>query len=46
MPSEVTTYDAAAGTVPVLTVEDAPAGATGFNVYMGLSPETVSEAEC
>jgi hypothetical protein len=41
-PSELTTYDSPLGSLPVVTAVDAPAVATGFNVYMGLSPETVT----
>jgi hypothetical protein len=41
--SEVTSYDAPAGSVPVVSVVDAPANAVGFNVYMGLSPETLTK---
>lgn len=37
MPSLPTTLDSAAGSVPVVSVTNPPAGATGFNVYMGLS---------
>jgi hypothetical protein len=41
--SNVITYDAAAGTVPVVTTRNAPQGVTGFDVYMGLSPETLAK---
>jgi hypothetical protein len=41
--SEVTSYDAPAGSVPVVTAVNAPANATGFNVYMGLTPETLEK---
>jgi hypothetical protein len=41
--SEVTSYDAPAGSVPVVTAVNAPANATGFNVYMGLTPETLAK---
>lgn len=43
MPSDLMTYDAAAGTVPVVTVENTPANVTGFNVYLGLTPETLAK---
>jgi len=38
-PSEITTYDAPAGSLPVVQMREAPIGATGFNVYLGLTPE-------
>jgi hypothetical protein len=41
-PSELTTYDSPADGLPVVTAVNPPAGATGFNVYMGLSPQTVT----
>jgi len=41
-PSELTTYDSPAESLPVVTAVNPPAAATGFNVYMGLSPETVT----
>jgi hypothetical protein len=41
--SEVTTYDAPAGSVPVVTAVDAPSNAAGFNVYIGLTPETLAK---
>jgi hypothetical protein len=41
--SEITTYDAPSGSVPVVTAVHAPANATGFNVYMGLTPERLSK---
>ena len=41
-PSELTTYDSPASSVPVVTPENPPAVATGFNVYLGLTAETVS----
>lgn len=43
MPSELMTYDSPAGTVPVITVENAPANAAGFNVYLGFTPETLAK---
>lgn len=43
MPSDLMTYDAAAGTVPVVTVGMAPENAAGFNVYLGLAPETLAK---
>lgn len=36
-PSAETTYDAPAGSLPVVTAVNPPAVATGFNVYMGLN---------
>jgi hypothetical protein len=39
--SEQTTYDSPAGSLPVVTAVNPPTVATGFNVYMGLSAETV-----
>ena len=41
-PSEETTYDSPAGSLPVVTPVNPPAVATAFNVYMGLSAETVT----
>ena len=41
-PSEETTYAAPAGSLPVVTAVNTPSIATGFNVYMGLSAETVA----
>lgn len=41
-PSELTTYDSPAGSLPVVSAVNPPAVATGFNVYMGLSAETVT----
>lgn len=40
--SPVTSYDAPAGSVPVVRAVNAPAGATGFHVYMGLTAEVVT----
>ncbi|HLH41378.1 MAG TPA: hypothetical protein VKV74_00230 [Bryobacteraceae bacterium] len=37
-PSAETTYEAPAGSLPVVTAVNPPAAATGFNVYMGLAP--------
>ncbi len=39
--SEVTTYDAPAGSVPVVTAVNAPAGVAGFHVYLGTSDGTL-----
>ena len=41
-PSCLTTYESPADSLPVVTAVDAPSVATGFNVYMGLSPQTVT----
>lgn len=41
-PSCVTTFDSPAGSLPVVTAVNAPAVATGFNVYIGLSAETMT----
>jgi len=41
-PSCVTTYDSPAGSLPVVTAVNAPAVGMGFNVYMGLSVETMT----
>jgi len=38
-PSEVTTYDAPAGSLPAVQMPDAPAVAKAFNVYLGLTPD-------
>jgi len=43
MPSDLTTYDAAAGTIPVVGVDAAPPNVAGFNVYMGLSPDALAK---
>jgi hypothetical protein len=40
--SEETTFDSPAGSLPVVTAVNPPTAATGFNVYMGLSAETVT----
>lgn len=42
MPSVVTTYDAPAGSLPVVQMTNPPTGATGFNVYLGLTPDTLA----
>ena len=39
LPSEVTTYDAPAGSLPVVQMPDPPPVATGFNIYLGLTPD-------
>lgn len=41
-PSEMTTYTAPAGALPVAQMVNPPMGATGFNVYLGLTSETVA----
>jgi hypothetical protein len=41
-PSELTTYDSPAESLPVVTAVNPPAVATGFNVYMGRTVEAVS----
>ena len=41
-PSEMTTYTAPAGALPVAQMVNPPTGATGFNVYLGLAPEIVT----
>lgn len=41
-PSELTTYDSPAGSLPVTTPVNPPAVASGFNVYMGLAADTVT----
>jgi hypothetical protein len=40
-PSQVTTYDAPGNSLLVVTGVNPPAAATGFNVYMGLTPDDV-----
>lgn len=42
MPSDLTSCDAPAGTIPVVSVKNAPAEANGFHIYMGLTPETLT----
>jgi hypothetical protein len=39
--SEVTTYDAPPGSVPVVTAVNAPGNAVGYHVYMGLSGDAL-----
>jgi len=39
--SDLTTYDSPAESLPVVTAVNPPAAATGFNVYMGLTAETL-----
>jgi hypothetical protein len=41
-PSDVTTFAAPAGSEPVVSVANPPVNATGFNVYMGLTPATIT----
>jgi hypothetical protein len=41
-PSEMTAYDAPAGSLPVVQMTNPPAGATGFNVYLGLTPDALA----
>jgi hypothetical protein len=41
-PSDATTYDAPADSLPVVTTGDSPGAATGFNVYMGLTPDAIT----
>jgi hypothetical protein len=41
-PSSLTTYDSPADSLPVVTAVNPPPVATGFNVYMGLSQDTVT----
>jgi hypothetical protein len=43
-PSEMTAYDAPAGSLPVVQMTSTPgvAVATGFNVYLGLTPDALS----
>lgn len=41
-PSEATTFDSPAGSLPVVTPVNPPAVATGFNVYVGTTAETVT----
>ncbi|MEI9814975.1 MAG: hypothetical protein WDO18_21060 [Acidobacteriota bacterium] len=43
MPSELTTYDAPAGSVPVVAVGNAPANAAGFNVYLGFAGQPLAK---
>ena len=39
--SEVTTYDAPPGSVPVVEAVNVPANATGFHVYLGLTQDSL-----
>jgi hypothetical protein len=41
-PSDATTYDAPADSLAVITALNPPAAATGFNVYMGLTPDAIT----
>jgi hypothetical protein len=41
-PSEQTAWEAPAGSVPVVNAGSAPAGVTGFNVFIGLSAGTLA----
>ncbi|HEY4363150.1 MAG TPA: hypothetical protein VGN17_19430 [Bryobacteraceae bacterium] len=41
-PSDVTTFDSPVGSLPVVTAVNPPALATGFNVYVGLSPDSMA----
>lgn len=41
-PSNATTYDAPADGLAVVTAVNPPTTATGFNVYMGLTPQTIA----
>lgn len=41
-PSDETTFDAPAGSLPVVKAVNPPAVATGFNVYIGLSADTLA----
>ncbi len=41
-PSDATTYDAPADSLAVITAVNPPAAATGFNVYMGLTPDAIT----
>jgi hypothetical protein len=38
-PSELTAYGAPAGSLPVVQMTGPPAAATGFNIYLGLTPD-------
>jgi hypothetical protein len=40
--SPVTSYDSPSGTVPSVRAVNAPAGAVGFHVYLGLAPESLT----
>jgi len=41
-PSEITAYGAPAGSLPVAQLINPPAVATGFNVYLGLTPDALA----
>lgn len=41
-PSDPTTFDSPAGSLPVVSAVNPPAAATGFNVYMGLTATTAT----
>ena len=41
-PSEMTAYGAPAGSLPVVQMTNPPAVATGFNVYLGLTPDALA----
>jgi len=41
-PSEMTAYGAPAGSLPVVQMTNPPVVATGFNVYLGLSPDALA----
>lgn len=41
-PSEMTAYGAPAGSLPVVQMINPPAVATGFNVYLGLTPDALT----
>ena len=41
-PSDLTAFDAPAGSLPVVQCPNPPGVATGFNVYLGLSPTTLA----
>jgi len=41
-PSEVTSFDAPTASVPVVAGANPPANATGFHVYLGLTPDAVT----
>jgi hypothetical protein len=41
-PSEMTAYDAPAGSLPVAQMINPPSVAAAFNIYLGLSPDTLA----
>ena len=41
-PSEITAYGAPAGSLPVAAMTNPPTVATGFNVYLGLTPDALA----